>query len=170
MEAIIVLVIIVILVVLIAKALPNQPSLTEYTDQYSSEQLQGRSYKISKKLAKLTTESTNIICNLQATKEDIWRYERLKNEIAVLEKENQAIKAELITRANATKKTTQELSEVINSHATLVILLMKEKGLTEDQANTAILNKIEARKNQYQLKGLSEEQALEKNIAMQLQN
>lgn len=55
-----------------------------------------------------------------------------------------------------------ELNTLIKKHTALVELLMSKKGFTEEQANNSILNKIEDRQRQYQEKGLSEEESLEK--------
>ena len=49
-------------------------------------------------------------------------------------------------------------------HVKLVMLLVENRGFTEEQANTAILNKIESRKRQYQDRGLDEDRALEKAV------
>lgn len=58
-----------------------------------------------------------------------------------------------------------ELTSLVKKHAALSALLMEKKGYTEQQANTAILNKIESRKLQYLEKGMSKEAALEKSAS-----
>lgn len=162
MEFFIVSAVVIIIIIFIARSSSSQPSTTIHTSQHTTEQLRDREYKIIKQLAKLSTESSNIICNLRATDADMRRHEKLKIQIAELEKERDSIKSELSKASNITEQTTQELNGLLQNHVKLVMLLMKKKGFTEEQANTAILNKIELRQRQYQLKGLSEEQALER--------
>lgn len=73
------------------------------------------------------------------------------------------IAAEIIRRnAGITPEKIREFGESIKKHADIVAFLTKEKGVTEKQANDAILNKIEALQNKYQKEGLNEDLALEK--------
>lgn len=162
MEFFIVSAVVIIIIVFIARSPSSQSSTTRPTSQHAAEQLKDREYKIIKQLAKLSTESSNIICNLQATDADMRRHEKLKTQITELEKERNSISSKLSKANNTTEQATQELNSLLHNHVKLVMLLIKKKGFTEEQANTAILNKIELRQRQYQIKGLSEEQALEK--------
>ncbi len=162
MEILIILAGVIFVIALIVKSSSNQNPSTEQTSQHTAEQLRDRGYKISRQLAKLSTESSNIICNLRATDADMRRHEILKAQMAALEKEEESIKIELSNINKTIEKPSPEFSHPLQNHVKLVALLMKNKGFTEEQANTAILNKIETRKRQYQSKGLSEEQSLEK--------
>ena len=56
-----------------------------------------------------------------------------------------------------------DINEMMLKHVKLIEVLIEKNGCTEDQANKFILNKIEHRKTQYQKKGLSEQEALEKS-------
>lgn len=95
MEILIILAAAIVVFVFIAKPSSAKPLTPEQLNQYTEEQLWGQRRKLGKRLADLSKESVNIALNLRATDADMRRHEKLQEEIAVLEKEIESIRAKL---------------------------------------------------------------------------
>lgn len=97
MQVLIILAAAIVVLVFIAKLFSAKPPTPEQLNQYTEEQLWGRRKQLASRLSKLSTESVKIALNLRATNADMKRHEKLEEEIAVLEKEEELIRAKLST-------------------------------------------------------------------------
>ncbi len=159
MEIILVTVAVIIAVLIFRSSMKQEPK-PNYKS-HEPENLDDRQRAINRSLAKLSTESSNIICNLQATESDMQRHKRIQEKIKELEKEKTAIKNQLSKININTESVHQESIESTQKRAALAITLMKEKDITEEKANAIILNKIKIHQLKYSLNEINKDQSFE---------